>query len=41
MLMSEAIEKYVRYKEGLGEKPRVKKVCPSLFWQICRPKYAA
>lgn len=25
MLMSEAIEQYVRYKEGLGEKPRVKK----------------
>ena len=23
--MSEAIEQYVRYKEGLGEKPRVKK----------------
>lgn len=25
MLMSEAIEQYVLYKEGLGEKPRVKK----------------
>ena len=25
MLISEAIEQYVRYKEGLGEKPRVKK----------------
>ena len=30
MLMSEAIEQYVRYKEGLGEKPRVNKYVLSL-----------